>query len=48
MKMEVTEINPLLEMASASTSTLFNENIDYNRLSRKKQLLIQTDQLKEK
>ena len=38
MKMEVTEINPLLEMASASTSTLFNENID--RLSRKKQLLI--------
>ena len=40
MKKEVTEINPLLEMASASTSTLFNENIDYNRLSRKKQWLI--------
>ena len=38
MKIEVTEINPLLEMASTSTSTstLFHKNIDYNRLSRKK------------
>ena len=35
MKIEVTEINPLLEMASASTSTLLNKNIDYNRLARK-------------